>query len=146
MNAKEYLEQIRKIDTIINNKLIECEYWKHLAESTSVASDDVRVQSSGSKQKMADAIHRYIDIEQEINEYIDHLIDVKKDVISTIEYLPEAEYDVLHKIYVQYKTLYEVADERKITYNWAASIHGRALKLVENILQRRENIIKHNKT
>ncbi|MBR3592167.1 MAG: hypothetical protein IKL46_04880 [Clostridia bacterium] len=138
MTAKEYLEQIKKIDTIINNKLIECEHWKKLAESVSAASDEVRVQSSGSKQKMADAVIKYVDIEREINEHIDHLIEVKKDVINTLEYLPEVEYDVLHKIYVQNKTLYEVADERDVSYPSVASAHGRGLALVENILKRKD--------
>ena len=80
---------------------------------------------------MANAIEKCIDISREVNELIDEYISKKKEIIKVIEQLPEAEYDVLHKIYVQYKTLYEVADERHIAYSWATTLHGRALKTLE---------------
>lgn len=135
MTGKEYVEQIRKLDTLINNKLTESQQWFDLAMNITPKADGERVQSSGNQQKMASAIEKCIDIERETNALIDTYISKKKEIIKTIEQLPEAEYDVLHKIYVQYKTLYEVADERDIAYSWATSLHGRALKSLENILK-----------
>lgn len=136
MTAKEFLGQIRKIDTLINNKIIERDQWLSLALSITPSVNGERVQSSGSQQKMADALNNCIDIEREIAAYIDELADKKREVLKTIEQLPEAEYDVLHKIYVQYKTLYEVADERHIAYSWATAIHGRALKRLDDVLNK----------
>ena len=135
MTAKEYLEQIKKLDTLINNKLAESKQWLDLALNITSKTDGERVQSSGDKQTMANAIEKCVDIEREVNAFIDEYISKKKEIIKTIERLPEAEYDVLHKIYVQYKTLYEVADERDIAYSWATSIHGRALKSLDEILK-----------
>ena len=101
LKAKEYLMQVEKIDRIIKNKLIEKEQWFDMATSITAASDGERVQSSGSQQKMADSVVRYVEIESDIDHYISLQIATKKDVIGVIESLPATEYDVLHKVYIQ---------------------------------------------
>ena len=137
MNAKEFLRQIKKLDRLIENKLIEIQRWKDIANNTTANLSGERVQSSGNPQKIADAIGRYIDLEREINQDIDNLVDAKKDVIGVIEQLNATEYDVMHKIYVQHLTLEDVADSYDRTYSWVTTIHGRALKHVQNILNKR---------
>lgn len=137
MKAKEYLQRIRKVDTIIQNKLIEKERWFALATSTTTSSSGERVQASGSQQKMADSVLRYIEVERQIDECIDLLIDAKQDVVSTIETLPTIEYDLLHKVYIQFRSLGEVAAAQGKTYSWATTVHGRALKHVQDILDKR---------
>lgn len=138
--AKGFLLQLKKLDKLIENKLIEREQWKSIALGTTSHSDGERVQSSGSQQKMADAIGRYIDIESEIDRCIDRLVATKQDVINVIEQLNTTEYDLLHKVYVQYLTLEEFADMNEKTYRWAASVHGRALQNVQRMLNERENV------
>lgn len=138
MRAKEYLSQISKIDRIIQNKIVEMEHWKAIATSTTVSTEGERVQSSGSKEKMADAVCRYMDMQTEINDDIDRLIDTKQEIISTIEQLNVDEYDVLHKIYVQFKTFQEVAAEKGKSYSWVTSKHGRGLANLQRILEVRK--------
>lgn len=135
-NAKEFLKQLKKLDKLIENKLAEKEQWKSVALGTTVQLSE-KVQTSGNQQKMADAVGRYIDIESEINDCIDSLIEKKKDVISVIEQLNATEYDILHKVYVQYLTLYDVADIYDRSYSWVTSVHGRALNNVKKILEER---------
>ena len=118
---------------------MEVAHWKAVATGTTVCSEGDRVQSSGSKQKMADAICRYMQMEDEINAAIDRLVDTKQEIIETIESLPIDEYDLLHKIYVQKKELFEAATEMDRSYRWATSIHGRALAKVQKILDERES-------
>lgn len=139
MKAKEFLRQIKKMDKIIENKLIEKDQWKSIAMSKGSFSDGERVQSSGSQQKMADAINKYIDIEKEIDRCIDNLVNIKFDVIRVIEMLDIVEYDLLHQVYVQDISLYEVADDYGKTYSWATTTHGEALKNVQKILDERES-------
>lgn len=138
MDSKSYLLQIRKLDTLINNKLTEVEHWKEVACGTGTYSEGERVQSSGNKQKMAAAIERYIDIQKEIDADIDRLVDMKQEVIKTIEVLPTAEYDVLHKYYVQGMDFYEVAAAMGKSYSWATSVHGRALASLQRVLDERK--------
>ena len=104
MNAKDYLKQIKKIDTQLKNKAFELKQSKDLEIPTA-------------------------DIMRDIEE----LQTNKKKIIDVIQQLPEAEYDVLHLMYVQGKSLYEVASERDISYSLAATLHGRALKCLAEL-------------
>ena len=138
MRAKDFLRQVKKIDMVIRNKMAEREQWRAIATGTTAQMGGERVQSSGSKQKMADAVGRYVDIETEIDKYIDALVDTKKEIISVIEQLDVEEYDVLHKVYVQYFTLDEVASMNAKSYSHITTVHGRALKNVQNVLDKRK--------
>ena len=138
MKAKEYLLQIRKIDRLVENKIAELEHWQAIATGTTTFSDGDRVQSTGNKYKMEDAIIKCIEINNEINSEIDRLVDTRKEVISTIERLKPSEYDVLHKIYVQNKDFQEIATAKKRSYSWVTTKHGRALASLQKILDERE--------
>ena len=140
MNAKDYLQQPKKLDMMILNKLAEQRQWRDIALGITANMEGERVQSSGAKTKMADAVEKCVDMETEINSLIDTLIDVKKDVIQTIEKLDSpVEYDVLHRRYIQYISLQDIADHYHKDYGWATTVHGRALKSLQEILDEREN-------
>jgi DNA-directed RNA polymerase specialized sigma subunit len=130
----EFLQQVGKYEVIIHNKLIEVQQWKALAESTTSVLTPDKVQSSGSKQKMAEAIERAMEIEQEIVTCIDKLYEAKKEVLSKIEQLEPVDYDVLHKIYVQFMTFKDVADSYEKSYSWACKQHTKAVENLEAIL------------
>lgn len=138
MKAKDYLLQISKIDRIIENKIAELEHWKAIATGTTTYSDGDRVQSSGNKYKMEDAVLKCIEINDEINSEIDRLVDTRKEVINTIEQLKLDEYDVLHKIYVQRKDFKDVSAIMDKSYSWVTSKHGRALASLQRILDERK--------
>ena len=129
MKAKDYLLQISKIDRIIENKIAELEHWKAIATGTTTYSDGDRVQSSGNKYKMEDAVLKCIEINDEINSEIDRLVDTRKEVINTIEQLKLDEYDVL------YKDVSAIMDK---SYSWVTSKHGRALASLQRILDERK--------
>lgn len=132
----EFLQQIGKYDVIIHNKLIEVEQWKALAESTTSVLTPDKVQTSGSQQKMSEAIEKYVDIQNEIIEYIKMLYDAKKEVLSKIEQLESLDYDILHKIYVQFMTFKDVADEYDKSYSWAVKQHTKAVEHLEAIISK----------
>lgn len=134
MDAKKYLEQYEKIDAIIINKTIEAEKWDELAKNITSQMGDERVQSSGSQQRMADAINKSVDIKAEV----EALIMKKKEITDTIQQLPKMEYDVLHRIYIQSKSFKEVELETKNTYTWVTTTHGRALQHLQELLENRD--------
>ena len=135
MEAKEFLKQPERLDLRIKNKLIEKQQWRDIALGITSSTEGERVQSSGAKSKMADAVIKLVDAEAEIDSLVDELIDTKKKVIQTIEQLDSAtEYNVLHMRYIQYLSLQEIADHYHRDYGWATTTHGRALKSVQNIL------------
>lgn len=141
MKAKEYLQQIRKLDKLIENKLIERQHWKELACSITSRQDSENVQSSKTPDKMAVAVGKYVDIEREIDGCIDVLYETKKDILNVIEQLETTEYDILHKVYVQYIDLTDVAIKLDRSYTSVTSTHGRALKNVQKILDERSKRI-----
>ena len=121
----------------IKNKLIEQQQWRDIALGITANMEGERVQSSGTKSKMADAVERCVDMEAEIDNLVDLLIDTKKSVVQAIEKLDSAtEYNVLHMRYIQDKSLQDIADQYGMDYSWATTVHGRALKGVQLILDR----------
>lgn len=137
-DAKSFLRQVEKLDVRISNKLIERQQWRDIALGITANVGGERVQASGSQHKMADAIEKCVDMEAEIDALVDSLIATKREVIATIEKLESpTEYDVLHKRYIQFLDLQEIADCYGKEYGWATTTHGRALKNVQNILDRK---------
>lgn len=138
MNAKRFLKQVEKLDTTAKNKLIERQQWADLAQSITAQMDSERVQSSGSQQKMADALNMCLDMVAEIVQTIAQLADQKRKVTSTIEQLNATEYDVLHKVYVQYMTIAEVAVDKGMSKSWAKNVHNSAIDNLQKILDGKE--------
>ena len=140
MKAKEFLRQYQKLDSIIENKLIECGQWKALAYSITPGGNKSpdKVQASGNPQKMADAVNRYIDIEKEIDGYIDRLVELKENILSVIEQLDTPEYNILHKHYIQGLTLFEISSNMGRSYTWVKAKHNRGIENVGRILEKSE--------
>ncbi len=142
MKAQEFLQQLKKLDKIIENKLVEKGQWQNIATRTTVQLGKEKVQASANPQTMESAVVRFVDIETEIDVYIDKLIDVKQDVISVIEQLNAREYDLLHKLYVQFYTMQEVVELYGNSMSWAKGIHRSGLRKVQKILDERECVQK----
>lgn len=139
MEAKEYLKQVEKLDIQIRNSLIEQQQWRDIALGITANMEGERVQASGNQSKMSDAVIKCVDMESKIDGLIDDLVAVKQDVIRTIEQLDSpTEYDVLHKRYIQFMSLQDIADHYKKDYGWATTTHGRALKNVQRIMERKK--------
>lgn len=136
--AQIFLEQPEKLDIQIRNKLIEKKQWHDIAMGITSNMEGERVQASGARSKMAEAVDKCVDMEAEIDSLIDELIDTKKEVIQTIEQLDSPiEYNVLHMRYIQYLSLQEIADHYHKDYSWATTTHGRALKSVRKVMEGR---------
>lgn len=139
MKAKNYLSELKKLDRLIENKLFERDQWLAIATNTTQHLTADRVQTSRKIDKLGDAVCDYVKVEAEIDAAIDKLVDRRREIIATIETLNVDHYDLLHKVYVQYWTLQDVADAQDKTYSSITTMHGRALKCVQAILDKREN-------
>ena len=137
--AQIFLERVEIIDTTLENKLIEQRQWRELAENITANMDGERVQTSKTTTStMANAVLNCVAMEDEIAEAVDKLIEEKKKVTQTIEKLySPTEYRILHMRYIQYISLTDIADKLNRDYTWVTTTHGRALKHLQNILDRR---------
>ena len=125
------------LDAVIENKLIEQRQWKDIALNITANMGGERVQSTGSKSKMADAVEKCIAMEEEIADAVDKLIEEKQSIVKTIEKLySPMEYKILHMRYIQHINLKDIAERLSREYTWVTTTHGRALKHVQNILNR----------
>ena len=126
--------QPQKLNAIIQSRLIELQQLKDLARSVTANINQERVKASGDYQKMASLVDRAVDMESEITSLSNQLLDIKKEVSSVIEQLNPTEYDLLHKRYIQGMSFYEIANQKGKEYSWVTTVHGRALKNMQKII------------
>lgn len=154
MNAKEYLDQIQKIDILIKNKWVEIgrlekqtldvalsitpggeTIRKKNKKTGEVEWEDVygveRVKSSSGGNSFANAVINNVDKKTRLKERIKALELCREEIIESIESLPAAEYDVLYMVYAQYLTYDEAAKERKCSKSSIERLHDKGLKSLE---------------
>jgi hypothetical protein len=136
--AQILLERVEMLDAMITNKLIERQQWRDIALGITANMEGERVQSTGAKSKMANAVERCVDMEAEIDSLVDKFVDTKKEVIQTIEQLySPTEYKLLHLRYIQFVPLVDIADMWGVEYTNITTTHGRALKNVQDIMHQK---------
>ena len=135
-DAQIYLEQVEKLDAMIECKLAERQQMYDLALSITAGMGGERVQSSSaSKSKLADAVDKCLDMADEIASTIDDLIATKAEVVHIIDQVDDpTQYKVLHMRYIQHIPFTLIADKFGSDYTWATTCHGRAIKKVEAIM------------
>ena len=130
MRAEEYLDQVKKLDAIIENKEEEYSRLIELASGMGNFSVSERVQSSRDLHRSENTIAKYIDLEREINS----LKKRRSEIIKTIERLPSVEYYIIYKIFVGDYTLKEIAYDYKRSYEWAKKKKRKALRLIQQMI------------
>lgn len=134
MTAKQYLQQIKKINVVINCKQKELDSLNDLTQSITNSYKFDSVQSSGDKDKIGNAVAKMIDLQRSINEDIDRLVDLKREIMNKIETLDGTYLDLLYKRYFEFKTWETIAVEIGYTYQWVCELHGKALQKLQNNL------------
>lgn len=128
MNTKQYLNQIARINRMINNKLAEIYQLKTMVCSISVSANEDKVQSSSDKDKLGSAVAKIVDLENEINKAIDIYVDKKERIVSQIDSIKDImEYQVLFSRYIEHKTFEQIAEDNDYSVRQILRIHGNAL-------------------
>lgn len=132
MTTKEYLNQVDRLNRMIDNKLAEIYQLKTLVCSISVATDSEKVKSSGSQDKMGDTIAKIVDMEKETDEIIDKMLDVKQKIVKQIESIENTNYyDVLCCRYIGRMTFEKIAEKLHYSKMQVIRIHEKALQEFE---------------
>lgn len=134
MKAKEYLQQLQRLDTVINQKIKELGDLRLKSRSTGAidySKEKVQTSPSGDAP-FVKLIGRIIDLEAEINAEIDVFVDEKHKIINQIQSLKNSDYiSLLFKRYVEFKKFETIAIEMNFTYQYVLNMHGYALKEFE---------------
>lgn len=142
MKAKEYLQQLQRLDTVINQKMQEVEDLRRkiiMIGSFDYSKDRVQTSPCGDAA-FVKTIQKITDLEAEINAEIDAFVDEKHKIINQIQGLREIKHiKLLFKRYVEFKNLEKIAVEMDFTYQYTRELHGAALQNFEttykNLLQ-----------
>jgi hypothetical protein len=134
VKAKEYLQQLQRLDTVINQKIKEVQDLRLQARSTGgIDYSKGRVQSSPSGDAtFVKPICRIVDLEAKINAEIDNFIGRKHKIINQIQGLKNSDYiALLFKRYVEFKKFEVISAEMGFTYQYVIEMHRYALKEFE---------------
>lgn len=135
MKAKEYLQQLQRLDTVINQKIKEVQDLRvQMQSGGGIDYSKERVQSSPSGDApFVKPICKIIDLEAEINAEIDKFVDEKHKIINQIQGLKNSDYiSLLFKRYVEFKSLERICVEMNFSYDYIKHLHGYALKEFED--------------
>ena len=95
MTAKEYLSQARLLDARINAKIQQVSALNDLATHATATLTGMPRNPSRSESRMAEAVVKIIDLQNEINHDIDELVDLKREITRRVKSIPNTEYQLL---------------------------------------------------
>lgn len=133
MTTKEYLQQISRLDKVINNKLIELTQLKEMSYSISAISTGDKVKYTPNCDPIGTTQVKIIEMEQKIDNLIDKYVDTKKEVINEIESMEdENTYHILFSKYIAKKTFEDIAVDINKSWRQTIRLHGIALQRFED--------------
>ena len=133
MTTKEYLNQVGRLNRMINNKLVEIAQLKELACSISAIQTGERVQATPNYDKIGTAYAKIDEMERKLDKLIDTYVDKKNHIIGQIDGIEdEMLYNILFARYIERKTFEKIATELEYSWRQIIRLHGKALKQFEN--------------
>lgn len=146
MRAQQYACRLRMINHMLEDIEEQRKEWMTVATKISAQMGGERVQSSGSHQKMADAVCNGVDLERKLIGDASKLAMEKYRILSDFRKLNTQQYNLMMKVYAGerkngewvYMSLKEYANLHHHSYTWATNIHGAAMKKLQEILDKKE--------
>ena len=127
MTAKNYLDQINKLNLMIDNKLQEIYVLRTMATRVTISTENERVKSSPSNV-LENTVAKIIDKEWEIDRLVDTLIDKKSQIIEKIDTIENPRlYAILTYKYVQCLSIKEIETKMKLQERQIKNLHQEAL-------------------
>ena len=80
MTAKEYLSQARLLDARINAKIQQVAALNDLATHATATLTGMPRNPNRSESRMAEAVVKIVELQNEINHDIDELVDLKREI------------------------------------------------------------------
>ena len=132
MTTKDYLNQINRLNRMINNKISEISQLRELAYSVSSIKNEEKVQTSLKPDSIGCTIVKLEEMEKDIDRTIDEYRDKKCKIISQIDGMEDENYyNILFSRYIEKKSFELIATEMSFSYRNITRLHGKALKAFE---------------
>ena len=128
MTAKEYLGQARFLDMRINSKIQQIASLNELATRCTATISDMPKSPNRGGSRMADAVIKIIDLQEELNRDINKLVELKREIMGVIKAVPNVEYQtVLEKRYLCFITWEQIAVDMGYNVRHVYRIHDEGL-------------------
>ncbi len=135
MNARDYLEQVAKLDILINTKLDQVYTLRCLAQKTTTVFSLTPKGGGFGASNIENRIVRILELEAELNVSIDRYVDLKRCVHSTLSHMWKMDHKLLLELrYINGLPWDTVAERMGISFQHAHKLHKVALNAFEKIL------------
>ena len=120
----------------IQSKIQQVESLNDLATSCTSVLTGMPHNPHKATSKMADAVCKIVDLQEEINRDIDALVDLKLEISTTIKGVPDTELQtILEKRYLCFQTWEKIAVEMGYSMHHLYKLHNQALLICEENLK-----------
>ena len=131
MTSKEYLLQARYIDERIRTKMQQIDSLNSLSTSCTSVINDMPGSPNHGGSKMADAVIKIVDLQEQIKEDTKELVELKKEIMDVIKKINNPEFQVvLEKRYLCLMSWEQIAVDMNYSMQHVYRIHNAALKKV----------------
>ena len=137
MTAKEYLQQIYRLNELIEHDQREIELLRALFTHVSVPNTENERGEGGldNHEKIGDVIANIDEYERKLNSEIDRYVDLRNEVHSKIMKVKNNDARlILFYRYMDFMKWEEIAVTMHYTFQWVHVLHKRALQDFEKIL------------
>lgn len=130
MTAKEYLNQARHLDALINCRLREIDYWRELSSGISCSNFEPHYNPNRpTEASFVRCIEKIDEIQREIQEVVGRLIALRDEINRAIDLLESRDEQlVLRYRYVDGCTWEEIGHMLNVSLRTVHRIHGSALQ------------------
>lgn len=134
MDVCEWLEQVKKLDELIEAKQAEKEQLWALITRTTSNNDGMPHAKGGISDPVGNIMPKLLTLKDELDRLIDEYIQHKETVIKTLHKLPPKEYGALHRHYIRYMTWEAAAEDMGVCYMSVMRYRKKGLKILEVLL------------
>ena len=131
MTAKEYLNQARHLDALINCRLREIDYWRDLSSSVSGTRFDGMPHSPNrpTEASFVRCLEKIDEIRRNVEEKVAYLVRLKEEINTAIDMLENRDEQlVLRYRYLDDCTWEEISRMLNVSLRTVHRIHGSALQ------------------
>jgi RNA polymerase sigma factor (sigma-70 family) len=130
MTAKEYLNQARHLDALINCRLREIDYWKDLSSGVSGSSFEPHYNPNRpTEAPFVRCLEKIDEIQRSVEEKVAYLIKLRDEINSRIDMLDNREEQLLLRYrYLDGCTWEEIGRMLNVSLRTVHRIHGMALQ------------------
>ena len=131
MTAKEYLNQARHLDALINCRLREIDYWRNLSSSVSGMKFDGMPHSPNrpTEANFVRCLEKIDEIQRDVEDKVAYLVRLKDEINTAIDMLASRDEQLLLRYrYLDDFTWEEIARMLNVSLRTVHRIHGSALQ------------------